>query len=178
MRMRRALLTLFSLVVMSTAAAAQFSVPGMDPNPFPILGLPTQRDEKVDSYRRLPYRDTYTAIRIELAADVLFDFDRAEVRPNAADLLAQTANLIFEHADGPVRIECHSDRVPPAAGQKLAQRCAVAVSQWLITQEKLTKVKFTTVGTSGPPPGAANPNDPFAPKPVSKNNITIDFAKK
>jgi outer membrane protein OmpA-like peptidoglycan-associated protein len=176
--MRWVLLTLFSLVVMSSTAVAQFSIPGMDPNPFPILGLPTQRDDKPDGYRRLPYRDTYTAIRIELAADVLYDFDRAEVRPNAADLLAQAANLIFEHATGPVRIECHSDRIPPAVGQKLAERCAAAVSQWLITQEKLTKVKFTTAGMSVPPPAAANPNDPFAPKPVRKNNITIDFAKK
>jgi hypothetical protein len=38
-------------------------------------------------------------------------------------------------------------------------------------------VKFTTVGTSVPPPAVADPGDPFAPKPVNRANVTIVFAK-
>ncbi len=166
--MRCAWLMLFSCVVLNMPAAAQ----------VPLFGGPLQDESKPDTYRRLPYRDTFTAIHIELPADVLYDFDQAEVRSNAADLMQQAANLIFEHAEGPVHIECHSDRTPPAIGQKLAERCAAAVTQWLITKENLAKVKFTTLGTSVPPPGTPNPNDPFAPKPRRRANITIDFAKK
>ena len=145
---------------------------------FPGFGGPLQQDDSHDTYRRLPYRDTFTAIRIELAADILYDFDKAEVRANVGDLMQQAANLIFEHANGPVHVECDSDRVPAPVAQKLAERCAAAITQWLITREKLTKVKFTTVGASVPPPAAPNPDDPFAPKPARRSNIIIDFAKK
>jgi hypothetical protein len=65
----------------------------------------------------------------------------------------------------------------PTAAQKLAEQCAVAISQWLIIQEKLTKVKITTVGMSVPPPVVADPDDPFAPKPVNQVTVTIAFTK-
>jgi hypothetical protein len=50
-----------------------------------------------------------------------------KVRSSAADYFQQAANLIFEEARGPVRIECNSDRDLPITGQKLAERCANAI---------------------------------------------------
>jgi outer membrane protein OmpA-like peptidoglycan-associated protein len=177
--MRWTLLTLIALMVLTRPAAAQFSVPGMDPEShIPLFGMPTQKDDKPDSYRRLPYRDLASEIRIEVAADTLYDFERAEVRKNAEDYMQQAANLIFEHAKGPVRVECRSDRLPPAAAQKLAQRCAAAVTQWLVVQERLNKVKFNTVGSSVVPAVTPNRSDPFAPVPGSQSSILIVFAKQ
>ena len=48
--MRRALLTFFSLAALVTPAAAQISsapnaIPGMEANPFPVINLPSQRDD-------------------------------------------------------------------------------------------------------------------------------------
>jgi outer membrane protein OmpA-like peptidoglycan-associated protein len=176
MIMRSALPTFFLLAVLSSGAVAQ--VLSIDPDTHsPKFGLPLQQDHDTDKYRRLPYRDLTTEIRIELAAATLYDFDRAKVQSSAADYLEQIANLIFEHAKGPVHIECRFDRGPPATAQKLAQQCATALSQQLIVEEKLTKVKFTTIGISVPPPAVADPNDPFAQKPISRANVTIVFAK-
>jgi outer membrane protein OmpA-like peptidoglycan-associated protein len=174
--MRRILPIIFSVAVLTSGAAAQNL--SIDPGSLsPKLHIPLEQNNAAGDYKRLPYRDLASEIRIEIAADVLYDFDRAQVRSSAADYLQQTANLIFERAKGPVRIECYSDRGPPAAAQKLAAQCAVAISQWLIVQEKLTKVKFTTAGASVPPPAVADPDDPFAPKPVNRANVTIVFAK-
>jgi hypothetical protein len=100
------------------------------------------------------------------------------VRAGAEDYMQQTANLIFEQASGPVRIECRSDRGVPAAAQKLAAQCALAISQWLTVQEKLTKVKFITVGTAVSPPVPPDPRDLTAKPSPSQSNVTIDFAKK
>jgi hypothetical protein len=153
---------------------------GIDPNSYrPTFRLPLQGDTNPDTYRRLPYQDLASEIRIELAADVLYDFDKGEVRSGAADYFQQAANLIFEEAKGPVRIECSSDRAPPAIGQKLAERCATAIAQWMIVQEKLTKVKFTTVGTRVPPTGTSPTRDSrLALKPNARPNVTIVFGKK
>lgn len=177
MRARRALLILCAAAALASPAAAQFSIPGTESNPFPIIGIPTEPDQQPDKYRRLPYREMADSIRIDIAADALYDFDRAQVRASAADYMQQTANLIFEQAKGPVRIACSSDRGPPAAAQKLAARCALAVAQWLTVEEKLTKVKFTTLGASAPA-AAPNPNDPAAKAAASRSRIVIDFAKK
>src|SRR5580704_9779703 len=81
-------------------------------------------------------------------------------------------NLIFERAKGPVRIECRSDRLPTAVGQKLAARCANTIAQWLIVEEKLSKVKFTTVGTSVPPSTTAPQfGQSPAPKPNTRPSV-------
>jgi len=163
--MRALLPGLCLFAVLAAPAAAQL--------PTPSLHFPTQRDEPAETYKHLPYRDLGTEIRIELAAEALYDFDRGEIRKSAADYMQQAANLIFENAKGPVRIECHSDR-----GQKPAEHCAVVISQWLITQERLTKVKFVTVGVVTPPPAPTNRNDPFARPPDNPSDVLIVFAKK
>ena len=164
-------------------AAAQISsapntIPGTEANPFPIINVPSQRNDSSGGFRHLPYRDLATAISIALPASALYDFNLMVVRANAADYMQQTANLIFEHGNGPVRIECRSDRGAPAAAQKLAAQCALAISQWLTVQEKLTKVNFVTVGTAVPPPAPPDPHDLMARPAPSQSNVTIDFAKK
>jgi outer membrane protein OmpA-like peptidoglycan-associated protein len=175
--MSRFLPSLLFLALLTSAAAAQ----GLEFDPDtgrPTFGFRTNPDEQPDTYKRLPYRDLAAEIRIEVAAGALYDFDSGKVPPSAADYMQQTANLIFEHAKGPVRIECRSDRTPPAVAQKLAERCALVIAQWLTVQEKLTHVQFTTIGTSVPPPAPANPKDPFAPASVNQSHVVIDFAKK
>ena len=145
--------------------------------PFPVLGVQTNQ-ASTNTYRHLPSRELGDAVRIEIAAAALYDFDRGQIRADSADYMQQAANLIFEKAKGPVHIECRSDRGAQAAAQKHAAQCADAVSKWLTVQERLTKVKFTTVGTAVPPPAMPNPNDLYAKRGPSLTSITIDFAKK
>jgi hypothetical protein len=175
-----AIVAFAALVSSATAqiSSAPNTVPGTEANPFPIINLPSGRNESPDRFRHLPYRDLATTISIALPASALYDFNLMAVRANAGDYMQQTANLIFEHAGGPVRIECRSDRGVPAAAQKLAAQCALAISQWLTVQEKLTKVKFVTVGTAVPPPAPLDPHDLMAKATPSQSNVTIDFAKK
>ena len=180
-----AILGLAALTVsaMTTSAMAQINsapntVPGTEANPFPVIEMQSNYGERPDQYRRLPYRDLATSISIQLPAGALYDFNVMAVRANAADYLQQAANLIYEHAAGPVKIECRSDRGAAAAAQKLATQCALAISQWLTTQEKLSKVKFVTVGTAVPPPAPPDPHDLMPAASPSHSSITIDFAKK
>src|ERR1700680_663853 len=45
----------------------------------------------------LQVKETATEIRIELAADVLFDFDKSTIKPEAATALHPAAEIIKEH---------------------------------------------------------------------------------
>jgi outer membrane protein OmpA-like peptidoglycan-associated protein len=173
--MRSTLPILLLTSVLTSGAGAQGL--GIDPNTHrPSFRLPLEDKPGTDTFRRLPYRNLADEIRIELPADALYDFDKDQVRSSAADYIQQTANLIFDQARGPVRIECRSDRMPAAVGQKLAARCANTLAQWLTVQENL-KVKFATTGTSVPP-AAANPNNVLPAKPPPRPNGPIVFAKK
>jgi outer membrane protein OmpA-like peptidoglycan-associated protein len=181
--LRLAALTALTASAITTSAMAQINsapntVPGSEANPFPVIEMQSNYGERPDHYRHLPFRDLATSISIQLPAGALYDFNVMAVRANAADYLQQAANLIYERAAGPVKIECRSDRGAPQAAQKLATQCALAISQWLTTQEKLSKVKFVTVGTAVPPPAAPDPRDLMATASPSQSNITIDFAKK
>ena len=49
------------------------------------------------------------AIVIDLPADVLFDFDRAELRPDAQASLDQAAELLRSYPQAPVAINGHTD---------------------------------------------------------------------
>jgi outer membrane protein OmpA-like peptidoglycan-associated protein len=180
--MRRAGFAIIGLAALTTSAMAQINsapntVPGTEANPFPVIEMQSNYGERPDHYRHLPFRDLATSISIQLPAGALYDFNVMAVRANAADYLQQAANLIYEHAAGPVKIECRSDRGASQAAQKLATQCALAISQWLTTQEKL-KVKFVTVGTAVPPPAPPDPRDLMPKASPSQSNITIDFAKK
>jgi outer membrane protein OmpA-like peptidoglycan-associated protein len=172
--MRAGLLGPAVVAALTAVAAAQVDAPGS----FPIFRVPLDRPQSSETYRRLPVRDMGNEIRIEVNADLLYSFEDAKVRLSASDLLAQAANLIYERAKSPVRIECRSDRTPPAAAQKLADACAAALMQYLVKGEKVTNVKFASVGVTVPPPAPPDPRDPFAPLPPRQTKVLIVFGKK
>jgi outer membrane protein OmpA-like peptidoglycan-associated protein len=106
----------------------------------------------------LQVKETKTEIRIELSADVLFDFDKADIRPQAKEQLQQAAELIREHAKkSTVTIEGHTDgKGADDYNQKLSDRRAQSVRDYFVKVEKLSGVKFSTKGFGRTKPVAAN----------------------
>jgi len=96
-------------------------------------------------------------VRIELPSDILFDFDKAEIRPNAADALKKAAAVLRERAKGPVRIEGHTDsKGSPSYNQKLSEGRADSVRNWLVQREGLTGINFATHGFGATRPKVSN----------------------
>lgn len=105
----------------------------------------------------LAIKETPTEVRIELAADVLFDFDKAALRPQAEGTLKQAAAVLRDKARGPVRIEGHTDaKGSDAYNQNLSVRRAEAVRQWFVEKEGLKGLTFTTRGFAARNPVAPN----------------------
>jgi len=157
-----------TVAALTSAAAAQ----------TPLFSVPLERPQSSEIYRPLPVHEAGTEIRVEVNADLLYSFEDGKVRVSASDLLAQAANLIYERARSPVRIECRSDRMPAAAAQKLANACAAALLQYLVREEKVTNVKFSSIGVSLPPLAPPDPRDPFAPLSPRQNQVLIVFGKR
>jgi outer membrane protein OmpA-like peptidoglycan-associated protein len=105
-------------------------------------------------------------VRIELPADVLFDVDRAEIRPDAAQALAHTAVVIRSYG-GPVRLVGHTDADgSDAHNLDLSVRRAASVRDWLVAKESLDAARFATEGLGETAPRA--PNDTPANKQLNR----------
>jgi outer membrane protein OmpA-like peptidoglycan-associated protein len=89
---------------------------------------------------------------------VLFDFDKATIKPEAATALHHVAEIIKDKGKGrDVRIEGHTDGKGSATyNQRLSGRRAESVKQWLAEKEGLGQVKTTTQGFGATKPVAPN----------------------
>jgi outer membrane protein OmpA-like peptidoglycan-associated protein len=117
----------------------------------------------------LAVKETPTEIRIELAADVLFDFDKADIRSEAAAALRNAADILRQKAKGPVRVEGHTDaKGADAYNQNLSVRRAEAVRAWLVEKEGLKGLSFTTRGFGSKNPVAPNTTSTGADNPAGR----------
>ena len=121
-----------------------------------IVDLIVKSDAIAGQTQTLAVKETDTEITIDLSADILFDFDKSDIKPVAADALKQVATLISAHPDKTVQIGGYTDaKGSDSYNQKLSERRAASVKTWLVKVDGLTSVKFTTKGF-----GAANPVAP------------------
>ena len=76
--------------------------------------------------------ETPRATRLTVQNDVLFDFDRAELRAEASEALGRVAELVQQRRPRAVRILGHTDAVgSDAYNQELSLRRARSVERWL-----------------------------------------------
>lgn len=112
-------------------AASQFGSASFPSTVFRVAEVPPARvavtRELLDT---LKARQTeQQAIVIDLPADVLFDFDRAELRPDARASLEQAAELLRSYPQAPVTINGHTDgKGTDAYNDALSMRRAEAVA--------------------------------------------------
>ncbi|MDR2014091.1 MAG: OmpA family protein [Azoarcus sp.] len=111
----------------------------------------------LNSGQSLIVNETAKELRVTMAADILFDFDKATIRPDAASALHQIALLLREKSHGDVRIEGHTDSMGGNDyNMRLSQRRALAVESWLDEREGFAGKRFTIVGFGASRPVAPN----------------------
>lgn len=131
--------------------------PPAGPPKFKVLDLVYTVKDLETKVRSLEVKETDTEIRIELAADVLFDFDKANILPKAEQTLSQVADVIRERGKGIVRVEGHTDsKGRDAYNQRLSRQRADSVATWLRRQPGLATRQFDTGGLGAARPVAAN----------------------
>ena len=82
-------------------------------------------------------KTTGMEIRIELSSDVLFDFDKADLRPAAGPSLEKVVTVFASYAASTATIEGHTDnKGNDSYNQKLSERRAESVREWLRSEER------------------------------------------
>jgi len=81
---------------------------------------------------RLGATVTEREVVIRLPGAILFDFDSANLRPDAERALTDVAQVILSYPKRPVRVEGHTDSIASDAyNQTLSEKRAASVVDWL-----------------------------------------------
>ncbi len=108
-----------------------------------------------------PVKETAQGLVISLAAEVLFDTARSEIKPSAHDTMMKAANLLKKHPTRKVRVEGHTDNVPISTPQvpnnlALSKARARGVVKLFVEQAGIPAERFVAEGYGETRPVAAN----------------------
>ena len=120
-------------------------------------------------------------IVIELSADVLFDFDKSDLKPVAVDSLSKVAAVLKGMPNSPATVDGHTDGKGDAAyNQKLSERRANSVRDWLVRQGGIPASRLTARGFGMTHPVAPNakPDGSDDPEGRQKNRRVEIRVKK
>ncbi|WP_159994228.1 OmpA family protein [Roseomonas sp. 18066] len=115
-------------------------------------------------------------IRIALPGDVLFDFDRAEIRADARPVLAQLTEILRAYARSPVEIQGHTDsHGSDGYNQALSERRAAAVRLWL-QRQGVAAARLRTIGYGEARPVVPNARPDGGDDPAGRQrNRRVEF---
>jgi outer membrane protein OmpA-like peptidoglycan-associated protein len=86
-------------------------------------------------------------VLLRLPSDVLFDFDSAQLKPDAGQLLSQAIGLITKYPQADIQIDGYSDSFgKPDYNLTLSQQRAEAVQEWLQQHVTQSGYKFRSQG--------------------------------
>lgn len=94
--------------------------------------IQAKQEKLEETLNRLGAKVTETEVIIQLAGSILFDFDSADLRPDAERALNDVAQVIKAYQKRPVRVEGHTDSIASDDyNLTLSERRAKSVADWL-----------------------------------------------
>jgi outer membrane protein OmpA-like peptidoglycan-associated protein len=109
-------------------------------------------------------------IKIALAADVLFDFDKFDLRPAARPSLEKVAAVLKAYPKAAITIEGHTDgKGNDQYNQRLSERRAESVRRWLAENGISTRMNARGFGKTKPVAPNTKPNGADDPEGRQKN---------
>lgn len=114
---------------------------------FKILDIIYRSENIAGKVEDFAVRESDVDIRLELNADVLFEFDRAELLPNAEPVLRKAAAYLSEERTSAIRIEGHTDsKGDDAYNLRLSRQRAEAVRRWLRERGGIDPARMSATG--------------------------------
>ncbi len=108
-------------------------------------------------------------VQISLSGDVLFEFDKAEIKSEAEASLSKLAGAIKELGKKTIIIEGHTDnKGSENYNLTLSRERAKAVKEWFINKGHLEDYHFTTRGYGETKPVASNTNPDGSDNPKGR----------
>jgi photosystem I P700 chlorophyll a apoprotein A2 len=138
-----------------------------------ILGLSKEIEFESKQVQKtlkdLEAKETKTTIQIDLPGDVLFDFDKWDIRPDAEGTLKKVGEIIKAYRSPNVLISGHSDsKGEEDYNQKLSIKRAESVKDWLVKNAGVDAGIMRTEGLGETKPVAPNTNPDGSDNPEGR----------
>jgi len=155
-----------ALLAFGGAAFAAGKVLPLQGKVLDIVGVSSGLDAAL---KQLGAKVTDKEVVIQLAADVLFDFDKHELKPAATETLTRVATVLKSFGDAPIQVEGHTDaKGKPDYNQKLSERRAGSVRDWLARDGGVAAKRISAKGFGASRPVAANAKPDGADDPEGR----------
>lgn len=108
-------------------------------------------------------------VKIEMNADVLFDFDKYDLKPEATDSLKKVGQVVQSYPNAPLLIEGHTDGMGTHAhNMKLSDDRTASVKNWLVQNAGVQGSRVTTKGWGETKPIAPNKSKNGSDNPAGR----------
>ncbi len=130
--------------------------------------------------QELEMTETDTEIKIELSGDILFDFDKWDIRKEAEPTLKNVAEVINRYGSSKVIVAGFTDsKGSDSYNLKLSQKRADSVKNWLVESGGVDGARITARGLGEADPVAPNTNPDGTDNPEGRQKnrrveITVD----
>lgn len=150
---------------------------------YEVLDLKYSAEDIGGAVLDFKVQETDLEVRFQISGDVLFDFDRFDLRPKAESILGELAARINKRFPSEkVRVEGHTDtKGVDNYNFKLSQQRADSVKRWLASKGGIAATRIQTKGFGETRPVAPNakPDGSDDPEGRQKNRrVEIIVEKK
>jgi len=109
------------------------------------------------------------SLSMNLSGDVLFDYDRAALKPEAEQALKKVAVVLSQFPESKVTVEGYTDsKGTKAANMQLSRERAQAVKDWLVKNGGVLATNISTKGLGEQYPVAPNTNKDGTDNPLGR----------
>jgi outer membrane protein OmpA-like peptidoglycan-associated protein len=109
--------------------------------------------------QELQYQETSKSMSMNLAGDVLFDYNKAELKPAAEEALQKVGVVLSLFPESNVTVEGYTDsKGGPAVNLQLSRERATAVKNWLVRNGGVAPKHIVAKGFGEGNPVAPNTN--------------------
>ncbi|HYS94942.1 MAG TPA: OmpA family protein [Chthoniobacterales bacterium] len=109
------------------------------------------------------------SLSMNLSGDVLFDYDKAALKPEAEQALKKVAVVLSQFPESKVTVEGYTDsRGTKAANMQLSRERAQAVKDWLVKNGGVLATNISTKGLGEQYPVAPNTNKDGTDNPLGR----------
>ena len=138
--------------------------------PLGLMGLVSDLDADVTAY----------GYKISLSGDVLFEFDKADIKPEAKETLQKVVELAKKENAVGIRVEGHTDsKGSDDYNLELSKRRAESVKMWLVILGKIDANIIESVGLGETVPTAENTHSDGSDNPDGRTqNRRVDIYVK
>lgn len=134
-----------------------------------VRGIEAKSEKIQAALKDLHAKETETEFQIELSGDILFDFDKWDIRTDAEETLKKVGEIINASKSPKVVISGHTDsKGTEEYNQGLSEKRAKSVKNWLSENAKVNSEIIETLGFGESKPIAPNTNPDGSDNPEGR----------